>query len=218
MARTELAIFDWNGTLLDDLTVVYESVVEIFRTYVIPAPTLEQYRNEIQSDFMKFYFDHGFPKETRRDDLNAIRKRYLQEHGHRARLRPNVKELLELCRKLRIHTAIVSGEKEDVLLERLDQFQLLPLLNEVRGNSWEKERVLEEVVNRFRIPAQRAFYLDDSVDGLQAAKNLGIVTIGFTSGYYPKERILSVKPNFPNRQFPEVDSLEEVMRIVYTLD
>ena len=38
-------LFDWNGTLLDDLGLLaYGSVVKIFESHDIPSPTLEQYR------------------------------------------------------------------------------------------------------------------------------------------------------------------------------
>lgn len=206
--KFELAIFDWNGTLLDDLSVVYESIVEIFKAYKLPAPTLEQYRNEIETDFMKFYYDHGTPKEVTADDLNAIRKAYLIIHGQKAHLRPEAKELLFLCQKLKMSTAIVSGEREDMLLEKLKQLKISPFFNVVRSNSWEKEKVLVEVLDQLIVPAEKAFYLDDSVDGLQSAKNLGIVTIGFTAGYCPETKILGVKPDF------QIDSLEKVMEII----
>ena len=47
----KLAIFDWNGTTIDDLPVVYASVREIFRTYGVPAPTFEDFKLKI----LQFY-------------------------------------------------------------------------------------------------------------------------------------------------------------------
>ena len=83
-------IFDYNGTLLDDLPVAYGSIREIFRRYNLPCPTPEQYRLEIGTNFMEFYYNHGFPRTTTAKELNVVRMEYYLDHFHEAKLRPEV--------------------------------------------------------------------------------------------------------------------------------
>ena len=212
--KFKLALFDWNGTLLDDLDIVYGSVVEIFRRYGLPAPTLEQYRNEIEADFMKFYYEHGMHQHVTGNDLNAIRKQFLLSHPAQPKLRPDALKLFALCQELKIPMGIVSASKMDLLMAQLKQFEILNFFDDIQGSAFDKEKALVGVLDQFGVPAEEVFYLDDSVDGLTAAKNLGITTIGVTNGYYTKERIMGVRPDYPNTQFPSVDSLETVIEII----
>jgi len=214
LEKPKLAIFDWNGTLLDDLPMVYQSVVAIFRHYNLPPPTLSEYREEIEADFMKFYRNHGMPEGITGKDLNAIRKRYFQEHWNDALLRPHAEELLLLCRnQLGIPTALVSAEMREILIERLRSFKLMPLFDEIRGNSWNKEEALIATLDIFGTKAEDAFYLDDTYDGLMAAKNVGIKTIGFSAGYHSEQRVLAAKPDFG-----PVTALREVMTLLRQME
>jgi phosphoglycolate phosphatase len=195
MTGFKLAIFDWNGTLLNDLKLVYESVVAIFKAYQLPPPTLDEYRNEIEADFMKFYRAHGMPAHVTGEELNAIRKQYFQEHWQEVELQSGARQLLQLCRDLRIPITIVSGEMKEVLEDRLRQFSLAPLVNRVRGGARDKEHALADMLDTFKVDPEDTFYLDDSHDGITAAKHTGIFTIGFTGGYYSPQRIVLAKPD-----------------------
>ncbi len=209
----KLAVFDWNGTTIDDLPLVYGSVKEIFRIYGIPAPPLESYREEITADFMKFYENHGLTGATK-EDLNAIRKRYLAEHGHAAKLHPGAKELIELCKRIGLQTAIVSAEIADVLDKRVTEFGLFPFIDRITGGAYDKPAALIETLDFFGVAAENAFYLDDTFDGLMAAKAVGLNTIGFCNGYNSRKRIMYAEPDFPNADFPEVLTHADVRDII----
>lgn len=212
--KLKLAIFDWNGTLLNDLPIVYGSVKEIFSRHNLPAPTLEQYRDEITVKFMDFYYNHGFPRDTKPEALNAIRKEYLQEHWREAELHDGAEDLLELSKSLGMHVAIVSGEMTELLEKRLQELNLHHLIDHVAGQAYNKEEVLISTLDRFGTKAENAFYLDDTYDGLMAAKHAGLITIGFQSGYNSKERLLLAEPDFPNSEFRDVKTHTTVGEII----
>ncbi len=194
----KLAIFDWNGTLLDDLPIAYGSVLEIFGRYGIPPPSIDTYRAEITTRFMDFYRAHGIPKTATPYDLNAIRKEYFAIHGYQADLHVNAKETLMLCKVLGMQVAIVSAEIADVLEQRVRDFELTPFIDHIAGSAYDKEQALIAALDRFGVPAEEAFYLDDTFDGLMAARNVGIITFGFCGGYGTRDRIRAAKPDFPD--------------------
>lgn len=179
MRRWRLAISDWDGTLFNSLGLVYGSVVEIFATFGLNPPSLETYRNEITADFMKFYWKHGVPQNATGDELNKIRKRHFEKHWQDARLNKGVKEWLEAMRRMNTPVAIVSAEIPEVLTRRLTELELLPLISHVRGGAYLKEEALREVLALFGVNPKDVFYLDDTYDGLMAAKAAGITAIGY---------------------------------------
>src|SRR3989344_8317068 len=95
MDKIEAVIFDWNGTLHDDLEwLAYRSVVKIFETYNLSPPTLDEYRQEITADFMKFYYKQGFAhnfsgqgEDGDSKALNVIRKKCYTENGDKGNIR-----------------------------------------------------------------------------------------------------------------------------------
>jgi phosphoglycolate phosphatase len=207
--RWQTGIFDWNGTLLNDLqTVIYGSITEIFRTYGLKAPSLDTYRNEICSDFMPFYWKYGIPKTVTGEELNKIRKVYLNAHSREIMLQRGARDLIVTCRRADMQTAIVSGEITEVLEDNLRRFRIIGFFDSVRGDARNKEEALIATLDELGTKAEDAFYVDDTFDGLTSAKNVGLDTIGVTIGYGSIERIKAANPTHI------VNSLDELRTMV----
>jgi HAD superfamily hydrolase (TIGR01509 family) len=207
-----LAIYDWNGTLFNDLPVAYSAMEYIFHTLVprLRPPTLEEYRNGITSNFTDFYYRYGIPKTVSGDELNRLRTSHYVKLAANAALNDGAEELLRKCRSIGLKNAMVSASPEDVE-KALARFGILHLFDKIRLKAWPKGAALVETVGYFGVAAEEAFYIDDTYDGLRAAKNLGIVAIGFTGGYCSRERILAAQPDYV------VDSLREVITILNSI-
>lgn len=177
--RWQLAMFDWDGTLFNSLVVAYASVVEIFKTFGLAAPSIDVYRDEITADFMQFYWGHGIPAKVTGGELNQIRKRYLEAHWGDAKLNPGVMVTLNAFRANGATVAIVSAEMQEVLDKRLNDLKLRPWIDIVRGSAWPKDEALLQTLDRAGVKAEDAFYMDDTYDGLTSAKNLGITAVGY---------------------------------------
>lgn len=190
-----LAICDWNGTILDDLGLVYASIEIIFKKYNIPVPSLAAYQNEITVDFMKFYYTHGIPSSVTSADTNAIRQSYFEKRWDEACLQRNAIEFFVLLEQLHLFTGIVSAEIDVILKKRLEQFEIAPYFDKVIGGVENKEKALRDMLNEFNFLPEEAVYVDDTYDGLKAAKNVGILPIGVTHGYHACERIRVAQPD-----------------------
>lgn len=195
MAKHKFAIFDWNGTLLNDIGPVFGSVCAIFDAYGVQRPTLDEYRNEIGSDFMPFYWKHGIPSHVTGAELNVIRKAYLEAHLEEATLHPNVREVLALASTLGMYRGIVSGEIDKLLVENLVRFDLFGSLQSICGGVRNKKEKLLDLCNVFEVHPSEAFYLDDTFEGIMAAKKAGLFVIGVTHGYASPERIAAAEPD-----------------------
>ncbi len=193
-----VAVFDFNGTLFDDLHVAYGSVQEIFRTYSISYPTLEQYREEIKADYMEFYYNHGFSRTTTGDELNVIRNRFYKINGGKAKIRPDVGKTLNDLSALNIRMAIVSAELSTNLYRQLIHWgNLQRSFDFIKAEAWGdkgKEKALLQVVEVFGEDPGDIIYVDDSVDGLTSAKKVGVIPVAFANptGYNSDRRLAQV--------------------------
>lgn len=194
--RHTFVFFDWNGTLLDDLHVTYIAVQKIFQQYNLSTPPLDEYRDEIDSDFMKFYRGKGIPAHVTAAELNAIWRETILAHWERPALHPNAAATIRACRIRNIRTGILSGEIPDLLERRLSQFDIATLFDHVRGGAWPKEAAFHEAFAALGIEPREAAYVDDTKEGLATAKRLGMTAIGFTRGYASPRQIMAADPDF----------------------
>lgn len=202
-----VAICDWNGTLLDDLPLVYGSVQNIFRSFGKIPPSLETYQKEITADFMKFYKTHGIPIDTESETLNAIRKKYFRENGERVTLTDGAQKLLEIFLGLDLKIGIVSGEAQGYLQDtRLKQFHIEKYFDFVFDGVSDKMGKFKELLKILEIGPRTIFYVDDSYDGIVAAKSAGITTFGFIhkGSYNSEEKIRAANPDYIIKSLLEI--------------
>lgn len=193
-----VVVFDFNGTLFDDRHVAYGSVQKIFETYGLPCPSLGQYTEEISANYMEFYYKYGLPRTATDNDLNVIRNKFYKTSGESAKMRPDVWVTLCHLKFFNIRTVIVSAETETNLFRQLiKENNLQRSFDLIKAEAWGhrgKEEALLRVAEIFGEEPQRILYVDDTVDGLTSAKNIGVVPIAFTNptGYHSKNRLMQV--------------------------
>jgi phosphoglycolate phosphatase-like HAD superfamily hydrolase len=221
----DLIILDNNGTMWDDLHVNYGMIREIYRQYATriepgtAVPTVEQFREEICADFIKFYRDHGFsgrrfPQSDKElgKELNVIRKAHYAACGDDARFRADLIPFLQECQNAHIMTAVCSAEMEALLEENMKNAGLRQYFSDIRGNAFpHKEATLARILVNLGIQPERTAYVDDTVDGLMAAKRMGMVRIAFAheTGYNSRHRLEELNPQYVVESFSELtDCLE----------
>lgn len=201
------AVFlDWNGTLLDDIDLVYGSICEIFREFRIKPPTKKQYRTEITAQFMDFYWGHGIPQNTDADELNKIRSDFLRVNWNLVSLQKGARSILKTLHEMDVKTAIVSSEIERVLKDRLIQFGINSF-DLVIGNAWDKKKALLDAALTLGVVPQKTMYVDDTRDGCISAKEAGMIAVGFIGGYDSRSRIESAKPNYVIERLSQVPGI-----------
>lgn len=200
MCQAKTAVLDWNGTLLNDLPLVYRSVCQIFSRYGLPSPTLTEYRTEMSQEWMKFYLRHGIPEGTKPEELNAIRREFLEAHWNDVELHPRALQFLQLLRKRKMKTFLVTGEIKEVVERRLSQFHLVDFFDEVVAGAYRKAEILKGL----DLLPNESVFVDDDPFGICSAKELGFTTIGMTHGYASVERIRDARPHFMSNDFSGV--------------
>lgn len=186
-------IWDWNGTLQDDLVMVYENGVQaIFEHYGVPCPTLEEYRNEVIADWVRFYHDRGIPAAATKDDLNAIMRQKFDERVVHA---PLFSDAAATVRELAVRgydQAVVSGYDQALLDEAVKRSGFGYLLTSVEGNVRDKAGVFRNICGR-----TRAYFADVRIvavgdvvdDALAAAATDNLQAYLCPRGFHSEDRI-----------------------------
>lgn len=202
-----LVVLDNNGTCLDDLHIAYGSACATLQRWGVTAmPTLQQYRDQMNSNWKEWYYRYGMPANVTRDEMNAVRKEYYAQHGHAARHRPDLRDFLGWCKDRELKVAMVSAEVGSILQDSLAGADLRRYFDHIEAEAWPKVPALAHTLAELMVPPGEAVYVDDSEEGLAGAKSLGMRTIGFTNptAYASEERILAAQPDACAADFTEV--------------
>ena len=200
--KCKVVIFDWNGTLLNDLEISYKSTVEIFRRFNLPPPPLHEYRSHILPDPLGFYRLRGLPQNIKEEELDEIRRESLKNNWGDVTLQPGSLEAIAACKNRDLSAGLISGELGDILESRLTQFELTKAFTYTQGDVEDKERALLDFLewsgeNGFkRIEPERIIFVTDMVHDIYAAQRVGVTTVGLTAGYSEPKKIRAARPNF----------------------
>jgi phosphoglycolate phosphatase-like HAD superfamily hydrolase len=206
-----LFLFDWNGLLVNDCPVLYEhGVCAIFRHFGVPAPTLEQYRNEVSSNFMPFYAKYGVAGATA-EELNRIMFRGLAQAGKEPPLFPDTRGTLEILYRGRANhvLAIVSGYQKAALSQALLTHDIARFFHEVHGNARDKAPLIRDLMARYGIPPERTVYIGDTADDAIAAHAAGVIPYICPRGFHSRERIEGIRSAVPT--LVVIETLSELL-------
>ncbi|MDP3901433.1 MAG: HAD hydrolase-like protein [bacterium] len=194
----DLALFDWDGTLFNSLALYYNSTKSIFEHFKLRPPSLEQYRTEISANYMEdFYWKNGVPRDISADELNRIRLEYFKQCGQKTRLHRWSRNVLFACFAAKIPIIIVSAETASVINQRLSKFNIAIFIREVIGDiCGNKLSALKNVLKTTGTDPARTFLAEDSCDGIEAAHQVNIKSVGCTYGFHSPERIIATRPTF----------------------
>ncbi len=191
---------DWNGTLRDDLQLAYDSTRAIFDYYNIsPVPTVDDYRDGISSDFMRFYYAWGFDETTDPADLNKIRHAYFKEHADEFGLHAHVGSVLDKLQQMGIGLGVLSAEIEEELRYRIKKHGLDKYFDKdhTKGSAWPKRFAFEARCRElFRTYGpDEICYVGDTDDDIWCCKLMGIRSVAFGGGYNTEHRLKETQPD-----------------------
>ena len=188
--RYKLAIFDLDGTILDTLEDLADTVNYALKGHGYPQRTIEEVRRFVGNGIRKL-IERAVPTGLTDEEISGVHQTfsaYYQEHcADKTRPYEGILPLLEHLREAGCLTAVVSN-KADVAVQPLCQQYYGGLFDYAVG---EREGIrrkpapdaVQEVLRRLQIDAGEAVYIGDSEVDIQTAENAGLDSIIVTWGF-----------------------------------
>lgn len=200
-------MFDVNGTLIDDIMVVYLAVVAVFKRYKTKPPTLLEMRSAEHIDH-EWYRRQGFPKSVTDQEIIDAFNEAAPKYFHLRKLRKDAILVLQKCRKNQMNVVAVSALNTQLLGRVMEDMNLEPHFDAIYGSAGSKHATFLETMKRFGIPPEESFYVGDSVIDVKSSKLAGITAIAFLNGYSLPNLLLAQNPDFV------VKSLSDLLKIL----
>lgn len=191
MSRTLLVLHDWNGCLLDDVPHRFEhGPCAIFRRYGLPRPDIYEYCRNISSDFMEWYYSHGFPRGDKKADgdaLNAIMKEEMAR-APMPPLFPETRQFLAILRSRGLRQNLVSALEEGEFRRQVGYHALGGFFDEMRGGVRKKAPVFREMMEAYAVAPEEAVGVTDTMSDAVALAEVGAKPILIPRGYVEPDR------------------------------
>lgn len=129
-------IFDWNGTLIEDVSACVEALNTILARRGMASITLERYREDFGFPVIEFYRRIGFGMEV--EDWDALAREFhslYRELVVNCTLRCGAHGFLSLLRQNGAELSVLSASETSFLESELSRYELREFFEQARGTS-----------------------------------------------------------------------------------
>ena len=199
-------IFDWSGTLCDDLALTLEATNYVLAQYDRPALTREQFRDEFQLPYPDYY-----ARKTPEAKLVDLEKHYRHAFDHavtQVTIIPHAREFMEFCRRRGIRCFILTSMDPRAFDEQARHLGLKDYFEHIHSGVRNKEEYIYNLLRQHSLnPADTAF-IGDMQHDINAAHCAGITGIGVLTGYNNAAQLAVAEPDLT---VPHLGALQSLM-------
>ncbi len=197
MKKYEAVIFDLDGTLLDTLEDLKDSVNYVMRQYRFPEHTLEDIRKAVGNGIRKL-IERSVPEGTKPDILDAafadFKVHYKANCKNKTKPYAGIGEVLEKLKKEDYKLAVVSNKNHEAVQEIIPYY-FGELFDIAVGAMEGMEKKPSPDTTRFAlkqlgVSEERALYIGDSQVDVATAKNAKLDGIFVTWGFRSKDELV----------------------------
>lgn len=189
MPHLPTILWDFNGTLLDDLKACIDSLNVLLRSYRLPPITPEEYRTRFSFPVADFYHSLGvrpidnFEWESLAESFHL---RYLFSKS--LALQPGARETVELLHRQGYRQGVLSALEQQLLQLQLRQFGLADYMDIICGSSDYAGSSKEDAARALGLTGS-ILLIGDTLHDAEVAKALGWDCVLCAAGHQTKERL-----------------------------
>lgn len=188
--KYKLAVFDLDGTLLDSLEDLRDSVNVVLEAHNYPKRSLEEIRHFVGNGSVKL-IERAVPTGTSKEEEKIIHdeyKEYYDKHcNEKTKAYEGIIDVLKILKNNGVKLAILSN-KPNFTVEKLNEIYFEGLFEIARGSLPEvavkpAPDSLLRILKELNISREDTVYIGDSDVDVNTAKNAGVDEIAVTWGF-----------------------------------
>jgi len=207
-----LAVFDMDGTILDTLEDLRDSLNVVLEKYGYPLKTLDEVRRFVGNGILKL-IERAVPAECGKEQIQLVYEDfilYYQEHSaEKTRPYEGIVTLLMDLKKTGMKLAVVSNKADKAVQDLCVQYfeGLFDMAIGEREGMAKKPApdMVNYVLDTLQIPKQEAVYIGDSEVDVATAKNAGLHLCAVEWGF---RDIDVLRANGAEHVFADTESLK----------
>ena len=190
----EHVIWDWNGTLVDDVQLCVDVINRILHQRDLPEITVQRYRETFDFPVIDYYRKLGFNLE--KDSFEDLSHEFIGAYESKRRslqLHSGAKEALRTFRRNRIPQCMLSAAKKESLLSYLGQHGITSFFKSILGLDHHYADGKFQLGNRWirnnRLEKENILFIGDTLHDLKVARAMGVRCILVVTGHNSESRL-----------------------------
>lgn len=187
-------IWDWNGTLLDDLDVCIAVMNQLLARRGLPTLDRPRYHTLFGFPVSRYYASLGF--DPCADPFEQVSAEFIAGYEARrleATLQPRANATLSAVGAAGLGQSILSAYHRDTLREIVAHFRLTEHFGEIAGldniHAHSKVALGRELLARLTAAPTEILLVGDTLHDAEVARELGVACVLIAAGHHPAERL-----------------------------
>jgi phosphoglycolate phosphatase-like HAD superfamily hydrolase len=186
-------IFDWSGTLVDDLPAVLAATNALFEECGVAKLSLDDFRREFCLPFTLFY-DRFVPHVP----VARLERGF---HGHFRNVQeavtilPHARDFLVFCRERRLRTFVLSTVQSDYFAIQVVELALQQFIDRAYTGVWDKRPKILELLAENQLLAAETLFIGDMQHDVETARHGGVRSCAVLTGYNRLHQLRASEPD-----------------------
>ena len=186
-------IFDWSGTLVDDLPAVWQATNYVLAQAERAEMTLAEFRAEFCLPFTIFY-DRHTPHIPLPQLETWFHSRFKQVQASVCEL-PHAREFLEFCRERELRTFLLSTVHRDHFAVQDAGIGFGKFLDRPYIEVWDKRKKIHDILLENNLQADETLFIGDMQHDIETARHGGIHSCAVLTGYNTLSQLRAAEPD-----------------------
>ncbi|WP_337871977.1 HAD family hydrolase [Ignavibacterium sp.] len=194
--KIKYLIWDWNGTLFNDVKLGVEIINNLLKNNKLPQITYETYRNIFTFPVYEYYRIAGFDfNKTSFEELGRMFMDEYEQRKYEMELFSGAKEILQFAKEKRIKQSVLSAYKHDTLVEILTHYQIIDYFENVSGldniYAGSKEKLGLQLREKINLHGDEILFIGDTLHDADVAKAMNVKCVLISNGHQAPEKLKS---------------------------
>ena len=200
-------IFDWSGTLVDDLPAVLKASNFVLTQAGKPEMSLDTFRAEFSLPFTKFYDRHtpDVPMPQLEEWFHAS----FRDAQDSVRELPHARDFLKFCRARKIRTFLLSTVHADYFKVQCGVTGFDVFLDRPYTDVWDKREKIHEILRENNLKPDETLFIGDMEHDIETARHGGVHSCAVLTGYNTLEQLRAAQPDLIVEHLAELRGLLE---------
>jgi phosphoglycolate phosphatase len=204
-------IFDWSGTLVDDLPAVWKATNYVLVQSERAEMSLEQFRAEFCLPFTSFYNKHT-PHVPLPQLETWFHSEFKQAQDSVCEL-PHAREFLEFCREHKLRTFLLSAVHEDHFAAQEAVTGFGKFLDKPYLGVWDKQKKIHDILGENKLKPDETLFIGDMQHDIETARHGGVHSCAVLTGYNTLAQLRAVEPELIIEHLGELRQILEQNRM-----
>ena len=203
-------IWDWNGTLLDDVDICIDTINHSLKKRNLPLLTKDKYREIFTFPVIDYYEKAGF--DFSKSSFNELSHEFIDlylEKLNTANLFQGVKNILQELDNRGVRQFILSAMEQTSLLDSVRKFKIEGFFDSIQGTAdiyaYGKLQNAKLLIETSGLNPERTCLIGDTLHDLEVARQLGCQCLLVASGHQSYQRLM-------NNQSRVVKKIKDVLK------